>query len=61
DEVSVKVISVRPRDHRIGLSLREAQAEGDRQAFKKYADKEDEAGPTLGDVFGDLLKNSREE
>ncbi|MGE5588332.1 MAG: bifunctional 4-hydroxy-3-methylbut-2-enyl diphosphate reductase/30S ribosomal protein S1, partial [Clostridia bacterium] len=39
DEVSVKVISVRPRDHRIGLSLREAQAEGDRQAFKKYADK----------------------
>ncbi|MBC7084435.1 MAG: bifunctional 4-hydroxy-3-methylbut-2-enyl diphosphate reductase/30S ribosomal protein S1 [Firmicutes bacterium] len=61
DEVSVKVISVRPRDHRIGLSLKEAQAEGDKQAFKKYADKEDEAGPTLGDVFGDLLKNSREE
>ncbi|MCR4402244.1 MAG: bifunctional 4-hydroxy-3-methylbut-2-enyl diphosphate reductase/30S ribosomal protein S1 [Firmicutes bacterium] len=61
DEVSVKVISVRPRDHRIGLSLREAQAEGDRQAFKKYADKEEESGPTLGDVFGDLLKNSREE
>jgi len=59
DEVSVKVISVRPRDHRIGLSLKEAQAEGDKQAFKKYADKEDEAGPTLGDVFGDILKNSK--
>ncbi|MGE5573308.1 MAG: bifunctional 4-hydroxy-3-methylbut-2-enyl diphosphate reductase/30S ribosomal protein S1 [Bacteroidota bacterium] len=61
EEVSVKVISVRPRDHRIGLSLKEAQAEGDKQAYRKYTDKEDEAGPTIGDVFGDLLKNSREE
>ncbi|MEW6229225.1 MAG: bifunctional 4-hydroxy-3-methylbut-2-enyl diphosphate reductase/30S ribosomal protein S1, partial [Bacillota bacterium] len=61
DEVAVKVISVRPRDRRIGLSLKEAQAEGDKQAYKKYADKPDEAGPTLGDVFGDLLKNNKEE
>ncbi|MEW5865251.1 MAG: bifunctional 4-hydroxy-3-methylbut-2-enyl diphosphate reductase/30S ribosomal protein S1 [Bacillota bacterium] len=61
DEVAVKVISVRPRDRRIGLSLKEAQTEGDKQAYKKYADKPDEAGPTLGDVFGDLLKNNKGE
>ncbi len=61
DEVNVKVISVRPRDRRIGLSLKEAQAEGDKQAYRKYADKDEEAGPTLGDVFGDLLKNGKEE
>ncbi|MFY9535902.1 MAG: bifunctional 4-hydroxy-3-methylbut-2-enyl diphosphate reductase/30S ribosomal protein S1 [Bacillota bacterium] len=60
DEVAVKVISVRPRDHRIGLSLKEAQADEEKKVYDKYADKPDSQGPTIGDVFGDILKNSQE-
>jgi|CZCA01.1.fsa_nt_gi (E)-4-hydroxy-3-methyl-but-2-enyl pyrophosphate reductase len=61
DEIAVKVISVRPRDHRIGLSLKEAQSEEEKRVYKKYADRSDSQGPTIGDVFGDILKNSQEE
>ncbi len=60
DEISVKVISVRPRDHRIGLSLKEAQSDEEKNVYKKYADKSDSQGLTIGDVFGDILKNSQE-
>jgi ribosomal protein S1/(E)-4-hydroxy-3-methyl-but-2-enyl pyrophosphate reductase len=60
DEIAVKVISVRPRDHRIGLSLKEAQSDEEKKVYKKYADKSDSQGLTIGDVFGDLLKNSQE-
>lgn len=60
DEIAVKVISVRPRDHRIGLSLKEAQSEEEKRVYKKYADKSDSQALTIGDVFGDILKNSQE-
>ena len=60
DEISVKVISVRPRDHRIGLSLKEAQSDEEKRVYKKYSDKSDSQGLTIGDVFGDILKNSQE-
>ncbi len=60
DDIAVKVISVRPRDHRIGLSLKEAQSDEEKKVYKKYADKSDSQGLTIGDVFGDLLKNSQE-
>jgi ribosomal protein S1/(E)-4-hydroxy-3-methyl-but-2-enyl pyrophosphate reductase len=60
DEIAVKVISVRPRDHRIGLSLKEARSEEEKRVYKKYADKSDSQGLTIGDVFGDILKNSQE-
>ena len=60
DEIAVKVISVRPRDHRIGLSLKEAQSEEEKKVYRKYADKSESQGLTIGDVFGDILKNSQE-
>jgi 4-hydroxy-3-methylbut-2-enyl diphosphate reductase len=60
DDISVKVISVRPRDHRIGLSLKEAQSDEEKRVYKKYADKSDSQSLTFGDVFGDILKNSQE-
>jgi len=60
DEIAVKVISVRPRDHRIGLSLKEARSEEEKRVYKKYSDKPDSQGITIGDVFGDILKNSQE-
>ncbi|HHY98154.1 MAG TPA: bifunctional 4-hydroxy-3-methylbut-2-enyl diphosphate reductase/30S ribosomal protein S1 [Firmicutes bacterium] len=55
DEVNVKVISLKPADRRIGLSIKEAQPRQEKEDYKKYSGKETEPpGPTLGDVFGEL-------
>ncbi|MBE0467124.1 MAG: S1 RNA-binding domain-containing protein, partial [Candidatus Desulforudis sp.] len=49
-EIKVKVLSVDSENKRIRLSLREAQKNTD-----DYQDDQGEV--TIGDVFGDLLKN----
>ncbi|NPV52321.1 MAG: bifunctional 4-hydroxy-3-methylbut-2-enyl diphosphate reductase/30S ribosomal protein S1 [Firmicutes bacterium] len=70
-EVKVKVVSVKPQEHRIGLSMKEAKppAEKAERAEKQegrgprdnyVAKDENEHGPTLGDVFGDLFERENE-
>ncbi|HHV62203.1 MAG TPA: bifunctional 4-hydroxy-3-methylbut-2-enyl diphosphate reductase/30S ribosomal protein S1 [Firmicutes bacterium] len=69
-EVKVKVVSVKPQDHRIGLSIKEAEPpeerveksekQESRNPRESYvAGDENEHGPTLGDVFGDLFEKEK--
>ncbi|HHY48094.1 MAG TPA: bifunctional 4-hydroxy-3-methylbut-2-enyl diphosphate reductase/30S ribosomal protein S1 [Firmicutes bacterium] len=61
-EVTVKVISVKSADRRIGLSIKEAQPEKEKEDYRRYASRGTEpAGPTLGDVFGDLFEREARE
>ncbi|MFW0759845.1 30S ribosomal protein S1 [Staphylococcus cohnii] len=61
--VSVKILSVDIDNERISLSIKatlpdENIAESDNETTKSYLDNnEDEDNPTLGDVFGDKLKD----
>ena len=54
-EVDLKVISLRPQERRMTLSLAEAVQEKERQEYREYMQGQDAAKPTLGDQFGDLL------
>ncbi len=51
DEVMVKILKVQPRERRISLSVRDAHREA--QVFS------DSGSVTLGEVFGDLLKETK--
>ena len=61
--VSVKILSVDIDNERISLSIKatlpdENIAESDNETTQSYLDNnEDEDNPTLGDVFGDKLKD----
>lgn len=61
--VSVKILSVDIDNERISLSIKatlpdENVAESDNETTQSYLDNnEDEDNPTLGDVFGDKLKD----
>ncbi|PTI05001.1 30S ribosomal protein S1 [Staphylococcus xylosus] len=64
EKVSVKVLSVDPENERISLSIKatlpdENVIESDRETTQSYLNdnSEDEDNPTLGDVFGDKLKD----
>ncbi|NLC57706.1 MAG: 30S ribosomal protein S1 [Armatimonadetes bacterium] len=62
DEVTVKVINVRPEERRISLSLRQMQVEEERREYREFqrgrgsspADR-----TTIGDVVGDLAAKMR--
>jgi ribosomal protein S1 len=56
--VTVKVLEVRPRERRLLLSIRQAARERERQEtrdFMKRQRTEENATPTLGDLFGDVF------
>lgn len=55
-EVLVKVMSVDPANQKLSLSIKEASAESDEE-YESYLDNEEPATSTLGDLFGDALKN----
>lgn len=64
EKVSVKVLSVDPENERISLSIKatlpdENVIESDSETTQSYLNdtSEDEDTPTLGDVFGDKLKD----
>ncbi|MEB6169396.1 30S ribosomal protein S1 [Staphylococcus pseudoxylosus] len=64
EKVSVKVLSVDPENERISLSIKatlpdENVIESDSETTQSYLNdtSEDEDNPTLGDVFGDKLKD----
>ncbi|SCT80637.1 30S ribosomal protein S1 [Staphylococcus xylosus] len=64
EKVSVKILSVDPENERISLSIKatlpdENIIESDSETTRSYLNdnSEDEDNPTLGDVFGDKLKD----
>jgi small subunit ribosomal protein S1 len=58
DQITVKVIGVKEKEHRISLSARQAAEEGERSDYKKYMkDQRSEETMTIGDRIGfDLRK-----
>lgn len=53
--VDLKIISLRPDERRMTLSLAEAEQEKERQEYRDYIAGQTTARPTLGDQFGDIL------
>lgn len=61
-EIEVKVLDVKPEEHRLSLSIKALQDKGENvyeeeEITETYqADTEEESGFTLGDVLGDKIK-----
>ncbi|MGQ9732174.1 MAG: 30S ribosomal protein S1 [Candidatus Zipacnadales bacterium] len=53
--VDLKIISLRPSERRMTLSLAEAEQEKERQEYREYMAGQTPARATLGDQFGDQL------
>lgn len=58
-EVEVKVISVNKPEGKIGLSIKEASQDKEKQELDNYIEHQNERNITLGDVFGDLFKDKK--
>lgn len=57
-EVTVKILDVDVKSERISLSIKDASDEEKDSDVQEYMEKADEGtGVTLGDLFGDILKN----
>jgi 4-hydroxy-3-methylbut-2-enyl diphosphate reductase len=59
DTINVKILNMRPEERRMTLSLIQAQQEHDRQAYQEYMRAQQAQRPTLGDLYGDALKQHR--
>lgn len=61
DEVTVKVIAIRPDERRITLSLRQMQQEEERREFREFTRGRQAPADrtTIGDVVGDLAAKMR--
>lgn len=55
DEVTLKVLKIRPEARRMTLSLRGAEQEKERQEYQKYMASQEKAKITLGDQFAEVL------
>jgi ribosomal protein S1 len=53
--LDVKIISLRPDERRMTLSLAEAEQEKERQEYRDYIAGQTTSRPTLGDQFGKIL------
>lgn len=55
--VTVKVLEIRTRDHRMSLSIRQVARDRERKDLREFMTKQrvDSAPPTLGDLFGDVF------
>lgn len=61
-QVNVKILGIDEENERVSLSIKatlpnEEVIESDESTTQSYLDNEDEDNPTLGEVFGDKLKN----
>ncbi|HIE50902.1 MAG TPA: 30S ribosomal protein S1 [Armatimonadetes bacterium] len=61
EEIEVKILQIRPEERRIVLSKIQAEEEKARREYSTYLkERQTEARrPTLGDVYGDLLRERR--
>lgn len=53
--VDLKIISLRPQERRMTLSLAEAEQEKEREEYREYLAGQTPSRPTLGDQFGEQL------
>lgn len=67
EEIDVKVLDVRPAEHRIGLSIKAlteapvVEKAAPKKAEAEYVMPEEETGYSMGDVLGDALKAAEAE
>ncbi len=55
-EVKVKVLTIDKRNKKVALSIRQVQQDAERAEYKAYMKEQEDKNVTLGDQFGDLLK-----
>jgi len=56
DKVQVKILSIKPGERRMSLSMRQVQQDRERQEYREYITaSQDESRVTLGDLVGDVL------
>ncbi len=55
EERTAKILKMNPRDKKISLSFRQAQADLQKQDYQRYQDSQDDR-MTLGELMGDKLK-----
>ncbi len=60
DSIQVKIISIRPSERRMTLSLRQVQQAHERQELSDYLERQPEDGRvTIGDLFGSMLAETQ--
>lgn len=58
DELRVKIIKINTQDKKIGLSVKEASADQEREETASYRSSPGSSSVTLGDLAGDLFRRS---
>lgn len=53
-DVKVKVIDINPAEHRIGLSIREAEQEQEKAQYRAYIDQQEDTDGMVGDTSAEL-------
>ena len=57
-DVDVKVVRFEPNNFKLELSIRRIKEDAEREEFNKYMQQQETVeNETLGDLFGDALKN----
>jgi 4-hydroxy-3-methylbut-2-enyl diphosphate reductase len=57
DKVRVKILTIRPAERRMTLSIRQAEHEAERKEYTRYMERQEQKGRiTLGDLVGDRLR-----
>jgi len=60
ESIQVKVVSIRPHERRMTLSLRQIEQARERRELKEYLAREQESSRvTIGDLFGSMLAESQ--
>ena len=61
DEVTAKVLSVDEQDKRISLSMKEIEADQDKEDIEQYEKDEDASSFQIGDILGDKLDKYKQD
>jgi len=57
DKVRVKILTIRPAERRMTLSIRQAEHEAEKKEYTRYMERQEQKGRiTLGDLVGDRLR-----
>jgi small subunit ribosomal protein S1 len=56
DQVRAEILSIEPKERRIGLSIKQLGRSEERANFEKYSGDKSGKGTSMGDILGDKLK-----
>jgi 4-hydroxy-3-methylbut-2-enyl diphosphate reductase len=59
DTINIKILNIRPEERRMTLSILQAQQEQDRREYQEYMRAHQAQRPTIGDLYGEALKQHR--